>query len=128
MKLKLWSKIGLIFILSIALLIGASLKARADEVKYIYDDLGRLHQVIDPQGNVATYNYDAVGNLISITRSTGISAPQITGISPNYAFGGDTVNVTISGNGLIGTSISTNNPGITISNVNATVCSGVGPS
>ena len=32
--------------------------------------LGRLTQVIDPSGNTATYNYDAVGNLLSITRST----------------------------------------------------------
>ena len=35
----------------------------ADQAQYIYDDLGRLSQVIDGQGNVATYNYDAVGNL-----------------------------------------------------------------
>jgi YD repeat-containing protein len=39
--------------------------AFADEVKYTYDDLGRLYQVVDSQGNVATYNYDAVGNLLS---------------------------------------------------------------
>jgi YD repeat-containing protein len=38
--------------------------------QYVYDALGRLTQVIDPSGNVATYNYDAVGNLLSITRST----------------------------------------------------------
>lgn len=42
----------------------------ADQAQCIYDDLGRLSQVIDGQG-VATYNYDAVGNLLSITRSTG---------------------------------------------------------
>ncbi|MEK7869074.1 MAG: RHS repeat domain-containing protein [Nitrospirota bacterium] len=35
----------------------------------MYDDLGRLSKVIDGQGNVATYTYDAVGNLFSITRS-----------------------------------------------------------
>lgn len=39
-------------------------------VQYVYDALGRLTQVIDPSGNTATYNYDAVGNLVSITRST----------------------------------------------------------
>lgn len=27
----------------------------ADQAQYIYDDLGRLSQVIDGQGNVATY-------------------------------------------------------------------------
>lgn len=50
----------------------------ADQVQYIYDDLGRLSQVIDGQGNVATYQYDAVGNLLSITRNTGgVGAPTM---------------------------------------------------
>ena len=41
--------------------------ASADQLKY---DLGRLSQVIDGQGNVAACTYDAVGNLLSITRNT----------------------------------------------------------
>ncbi|ULA62432.1 MAG: hypothetical protein LZF86_20029 [Nitrospira sp.] len=32
-----------------------------------------LSQVIDGQGHVATYSYDAVGNLLSIARNTGSS-------------------------------------------------------
>jgi YD repeat-containing protein len=39
-------------------------------VQYFYDDLGRLTKVVDQNGNVATYRYDAVGNLLSITRTT----------------------------------------------------------
>ena len=42
----------------------ATTLAVADQAKYIYDDLGRLSKVIDGKGNVATYNYDAVGNLL----------------------------------------------------------------
>jgi YD repeat-containing protein len=38
-------------------------------VQYFYDDLGRLIMVVDQKGNMATYTYDAVGNLLSITRS-----------------------------------------------------------
>jgi len=45
----------------------------ADQTQYIYDDLGRLSQAIDGQGNVATYQYDAVGNLLSITRNTSVT-------------------------------------------------------
>ena len=45
--------------------------AIADQAQYIYDDLGRLSQVIDGQGNVGTYTYAAVGNLLSVTRNTG---------------------------------------------------------
>lgn len=56
----------------------------ADQAQYIYDDLGRLSQVIDGQGNVATYQYDAVGNLLSITRNTGgVGAPTITAFRLN---------------------------------------------
>ena len=55
----------------------------ADQAQYIYNDLGRLSQVIDGSGNVATYTYDAVGNLLSITRNTGgVGAPTITALTP----------------------------------------------
>ncbi len=39
-------------------------------IQYFYDDIGRLIKAVDQNGNVATYAYDAVGNLLSITRST----------------------------------------------------------
>jgi YD repeat-containing protein len=39
-------------------------------VSYVYDELGRLIAVIDSAGNAAAYNYDAVGNILSITRYT----------------------------------------------------------
>jgi YD repeat-containing protein len=55
------------------LIAGAALKLRSQSgasVQYFYDDLGRLTRVVDPSGNIATYHYDAVGNLLSITRST----------------------------------------------------------
>jgi YD repeat-containing protein len=42
----------------------------AGAIQYFYDDLGRLTRVVDPSGNIATYHYDAVGNLLSITRSS----------------------------------------------------------
>ena len=48
----------------------------AGEARYVYDDLGRLHQVIDEHGDVATYISDAVGNILSITRETGCIAVQ----------------------------------------------------
>lgn len=70
MNIKLGLKTGLIFIFSLTLLALASL-ASADGVKYLYDDIGQLKKVVDEDGNVATYNYDALGNLLSITRSTG---------------------------------------------------------
>ncbi len=47
MKKKCWPRVGLIFILSISLLLSSSFLARAEEAKYVYDELGRLYQVID---------------------------------------------------------------------------------
>lgn len=37
-------------------------------INYSYDDLGRLIGVVDKNGDAATYSYDAVGNLLSISR------------------------------------------------------------
>jgi YD repeat-containing protein len=57
----------------------ASLCAQSNgPIRYFYDDLGRLIRVADQNGNVATYNYDAVGNIISITRTT---APANNGLA-----------------------------------------------
>lgn len=40
----------------------------AADITYIYDALGRLVGVVDPGGDTAVYQYDAVGNLLSISR------------------------------------------------------------
>lgn len=65
-----------------------------NNVQYVYDGLGRLTQVIDPSGNVATYNYDAVGNLLSITRSTtSPSALALFSFSPGQGSVGQTVTI-----------------------------------
>lgn len=42
----------------------------ADTAQYFYDELGRLVGVVDGQGNAAVYNYEDVGNLLSIRRFT----------------------------------------------------------
>jgi YD repeat-containing protein len=65
------------------LLIFASLAAAlqtSGPVQYVYDELGRLIGVIDANGNAAVYNYDAVGNILSITPypSTQVSVISFT--------------------------------------------------
>lgn len=73
-----WLRCFLVVALGLTLL--QPLPTSADQAQYIYDDLDRLSQVIDGQGNVATYTYDAVGNLLSITRNTGgVGAEQKRG-------------------------------------------------
>lgn len=65
-------------------------------VNYVYDDLGRLAAVMDANGNAAEYSYDAVGNILSISRfnSTQISVINFTPES-----------------GLVGTSVTINGTG-----------------
>lgn len=87
--------------------------ATGDEARYVYDDLGRLFRVIDAAGNVAQYNYDAVGNLLSITRTTASAlTPQITGVTPDFARAPSSIQITLTGSGLIASSLLTDNPGI----------------
>lgn len=40
----------------------------AGPITNVYDELGRLVAVIDPAGDTVTYKYDAVGNLLTISR------------------------------------------------------------
>lgn len=49
------------------LLLGGRL-ALAQEVCYAYDGLGRLIAAMDPQGQAAIYEYEAVGNTLAIDR------------------------------------------------------------
>ncbi len=102
------SKVRSVLICVLLLGVLTPMSAIADQVQYIYDDLGRLSQVTDGQGNVTTYTYDAVGNLLSITRNTGgVGAPTITAFTPNTGNAGASVNVSLTGTNLTGASLVT---------------------
>jgi len=59
-----------------------AVSAQTPTVRYVYDELGRLVAVIDQNGDAAVYNYDAVGNLLSITRKSAGSV-AILEFTPN---------------------------------------------
>jgi YD repeat-containing protein len=63
-------------------------------VSYVYDELGRLIGVVDAAGDSAAYKYDAVGNILSITRQSS-SQLAIISFAPQSGLVGSTV--TISG-------------------------------
>lgn len=80
-------------LLALLVAAGSPVLAQQASVNYVYDE-GRLIAVIDQQGDVARYNYDAVGNLLSIERinATGASgAVAITLVTPNHGKVGATV-------------------------------------
>ena len=87
-----------------ACLLGAGLCAQSNSpVQYFYDDLGRLVSVVDQNGNVASYQYDALGNLLAITRSAlpGSNGLAILNFTPQQGPVGTTV--TIQGQGFSAT-------------------------
>ncbi|MBZ5523515.1 MAG: IPT/TIG domain-containing protein [Acidobacteriia bacterium] len=61
-------------------------------VSYSYDELGRLVGVVAASGDAARYNYDAAGNILSITRATS-SQSSIFTFSPRSGPAGTQVTI-----------------------------------
>jgi YD repeat-containing protein len=96
-----------------ALLLLVAPPASAD-IRALYDDLSRLVRVIREDGEAATYHYDAVGNILRITRESGV--PQTTVVSDvstsNFPRG-QTTSVTFTGFNFSGAQV-TATAGLTI--------------
>ncbi len=103
---------GLVYTTLLSVLLFSELLS-AQEVRYFYDELGRLIAVVDPAGTVAVYEYDAVGNLLRITRTTAPAPPTLTSVTPAEAPAGTAVTVTLTGTGLaLTTGVKAANPEI----------------
>ena len=111
-----WATSFVVF-LAITLSFG-TLFAQQSRIYYFYDDLGRLIRIVDENGNAATYHYDAVGNVLSITRETGVpNTTAVTGVSSSSVDRGTTATITIDGFNFSCSSVSVATPGVTLSNV-----------
>ena len=104
------------FLVAPALLVGAG--PAAADIVYLYDELNRLVRVILEDGEAASYHYDPVGNILRITRESGVSqTTAIASLSRTSAGQGATVPVTIAGTNLIGATVVCTSPGVTAQNV-----------
>ncbi|MBI5674450.1 MAG: RHS repeat protein [Nitrospirae bacterium] len=89
-----------------------------DSVDYSYDDNGRLVRTSNADNIRVLYQYDEVGNLISIFKET--STPQavppvLQSIDPDIFLIGNNYNVVITGQNLLTTSsVTSDNPDISI--------------
>lgn len=75
----------------------------SDAVNYFYDDSGRLTRAVKSTEGLI-YQYDEVGNLLSISReTTSASPPVLQAVNPDVLFIGSTNTVLITGLNLITT-------------------------
>jgi len=110
------------FLCGLACLIGVVGPAglNAGQERYDYDALGRLIRVIDEQGRVTEYVYDAAGNILQVITGATAQAPAITSSSPATIRRGETKQVTITGSGFSGATVSVDDPGLDVSGVQVT--------
>lgn len=80
------------FLSALAILAGGLLVSAQGQVTYLYDSAGRLIAVVAPSGEAAVYEYDAVGNLLSITR-TPASTVTVIDFAPKAGPIGSTVRI-----------------------------------
>jgi YD repeat-containing protein len=71
-----------VFLITSVILLLMGPGAQAQQIRYVYDDLGRLIAVIDQQGRTAIYEYDAVGNILAIRRPDTTGPVAITFFNP----------------------------------------------
>lgn len=97
-------------LLLVVVFIAAPLSAGAQQggtTTYVYDDNGRLHAVIAPNGEAVVYEYDAAGNVTSIQRLAADSL-SILSFTPHEGLPGDQVAFTGTGFGGGVTNVSFN--------------------
>ncbi len=105
-------------LLVLALLVCLPLSASAQEVRYFYDELGRLTAVVDPAGEATFYAYDAAGNLLTITRRSGVN-PAGPILTPEQGLRGEILLLTVYGEGFAGATLSSPNPGLSFPSTRA---------
>ncbi len=119
---RMLAALRILFVSISILLSSLAFTSFADEITYFYDDAGRLVKVIKG-AEAVLYQYDEVGNLLSIIRENSPSQalpPVLQGIDPDILIIGDSYQVVISGQNLLTTSsVTSDNPNITIRNISA---------
>ena len=91
------SGIACAVLLSASLAWAALAPAHAADIKYVYDENGRLVEVVTADGSSAQYRYDAVGNINTIKKNAATTL-SIAEFTPNGGMAGSAV--TLYGNGF----------------------------
>ena len=106
-----------------AIVLALPLAAVAAQERYEYDALGRLTRMIDGQGRVTEYVYDAVGNILEVRAGGAALAPSVASVSPVAMRRGSSAGVTIAGTNLGNVQVQAADAQLQISAVAATATS-----
>lgn len=113
---KLWARITrAVSILLLPLAAGALLAA---EQSYDYDALGRLVRST-ASGSSVEYRYDAAGNLLEVTGNLPVAAPLVTLVTPDSLRRGQSGQITLNGDGLAYSSVTSPSFAFTLNGVSA---------
>ena len=108
---------ALAVLITASLILSISLTAlgrqQGGTTRYVYDDNGRLHAVISPNGEAAVYEYDPAGNITAVRRFAA-DALAVFAFSPREGVFGDPVTFVGSGFGGGVTSVSFNGTAVQV--------------
>ena len=106
--------LGLFAAISLAAGIG-----QAGQERYDYDPIGRLIRFTDSANQVTDYQYDAAGNILSVSRAGTATAlvPVLTGVAPQVVRRGTTQPVVLTGQRLQVGTLQASDPGLDFSNI-----------
>jgi YD repeat-containing protein len=101
------------------LVLGGGSASYAGQERYEYDPIGRLIRYVDSSNQVTEYNYDAAGNILSVTKGGAASAyiPSLTTVTPSFIRRGETRAITLTGQGLQTGILQTSDAALDLSNL-----------
>ncbi|QKT03783.1 hypothetical protein HUS23_08105 [Ectothiorhodospiraceae bacterium 2226] len=94
-----------------------TLPLAASDVRYSYDELGRLIEAFDTATGLTRYTYDPAGNLIGVNRYQGAAPPNVDDQEVAHLRCGASVEMSISGSGFDGVRLEASDPDILIDEV-----------
>ncbi len=102
---------------ALSLLLGSCVSLLAGEGResYQYDPTGRISHIEDPNGTVTRFEYDALGNLLSVRTTAGKNPPLITEAHPTELRAGETYQLEVQGENLSAAEVTPPTPHFTTS-------------